>query len=179
MYIGWTGLAYSRTACFAQKAHQRLNSLWHETRVEDILFTFCLMSSTLVSCHILFSRWWAFGRNRLYDCKLNQSNQYTFIFIIVYFSSLHNFLMFKDICKWDLLPFKLGNKRYLGCRKWWSLEVSGVMRSHLHLLGCLGDLSLPSHPAGLGTLVCLRYPSDQGSPSLPGNLLRWTKIIIK
>ena len=24
--------------------------------------------------------------------------------IIVYFSSLHNFVMFKDICKWDLLP---------------------------------------------------------------------------
>ena len=22
----------------------------------------------------------------------------------VYFSSLHNFVMFKDICKWDLLP---------------------------------------------------------------------------
>ena len=22
--------------------------------------------------------WWAFGRNRLYDCKLNKSNQYTF-----------------------------------------------------------------------------------------------------
>ena len=31
------------------------------------------------SCHLLLSRWWAFGRNRLYDCKLNQSNQYTFM----------------------------------------------------------------------------------------------------
>ena len=38
MYIGWTCLAYSRTVCFAQapKAHQQLNSMWHETRVEDI-----------------------------------------------------------------------------------------------------------------------------------------------
>ena len=27
-----------------------------------------------------------------------------YIIIIVYFSSLHNFVMFKDICKWDLLP---------------------------------------------------------------------------
>ena len=46
------------------------------------MFTFCLMSSTLVSCHITVqsSRWWAFGRNRLYNCQLNQSNQYTFMY---------------------------------------------------------------------------------------------------
>ena len=26
---------------------------------------------------------------------------YMYIIITVYFSSLHNFVMFKDICKWD------------------------------------------------------------------------------
>ena len=29
-----------------------------------------------------------------------------YIFIIVYVSSLHNFVMFKDICKWDLVSLK-------------------------------------------------------------------------
>ena len=65
---------------FRPKAHQRLNSMWHETRVEDIKQKVNKMSSTLVSCHILFSRWWAFGRNRLYVCQLNQSKQYTFMY---------------------------------------------------------------------------------------------------
>ena len=36
MYIGWTGLAYSRTACFAQRLISDWTGMWHETRVEDI-----------------------------------------------------------------------------------------------------------------------------------------------
>ena len=38
---------------------------------------------------------------------------------IVYFSSLHNFVMFKDICKWDLLHLR-GNFKIL------YIEIGGV-----------------------------------------------------
>ena len=36
------------------------------------------------------------------------NQDFIFIVIIVYFSSLHNLVMFKDICKWDLLPLIQG-----------------------------------------------------------------------
>ena len=32
---------------------------------------------------------------------------YKISYINIYFSFLHNFVMFKDICKWDLLPLSL------------------------------------------------------------------------
>ena len=49
--------------------------------------------------------------NRTYT--LNSSLDFYFLFENLttynYFSSWHNFVMFKNICKWDLLPLKYQN----------------------------------------------------------------------
>ena len=34
---------------------------------------------------------------------------------MVYFESLHNSMMFKDICKWDLLPIREQRKINMFC----------------------------------------------------------------
>ena len=41
-----------------------------------------------------------------YHVRYRQLYDFMYIIIIEYFSSLHNFVVFKDICKWDLLPLK-------------------------------------------------------------------------